>query len=539
MGHIVLVYPKTGLDLGQIQLPLSFLSIASTVVPDHSVTIIDQRTAPAWEAQLAAELDRNPLCVGITTLTGTQIYYALKTAQFIRARSPQTPIVWGGMHVTTTDDQVIRHPLCDYAVKGEGELAFRELVHALDGKLAVEDVSSLYWKTPSGEVVFNGPGEEIDLNRLPSLPYDLVNIDDYVTPTVSLYDGSRRTLPFEGSRGCPFLCTYCSEPALTKSYRMMKPSLFVERCMAMVSRYGIDHIVFVDDEFFVNKTWATNVAKLIDGRFTWWCQTRANDLLRVDLKLMERCGMKIIAPGLESGSDRILKSVKKSERVEHYTAANRLLAETAITPQYNFMMGFPEEEFEDLYKTVDLILQLKRDNPNAVVNQISVLTPLPGTESYAEAVAKYGFHEPKSLEEWIGVNRHAVVTPWVAAKPRMAETLEYLMYSSYFINTTKRIAKQFWWIPAFLFDLYSKLVLWRWNRHRFSVTWDIAALRFIHKHFINPAQREGYRDLSDIPKTPPHTIARMPSQRPRRVRIVSDDSVPHLIHPEQIQVGSD
>lgn len=537
MRKVVLVFPRTGLDLGSVNLPLSLLSIASTLPPEYPAVIIDQRVTPEWETRLKAELAQSPICVGLTTLTGTQIYYSLKTAQFIRKHSPQTPIVWGGMHVTTTEDQVIRHPLADYAVSGEGEIAFPLLVQALVGKYPVEDVPALYWKTKAGDIEYNGPAPEADLNALPPLPYDLVDIEQYVSPTSYLYEGVTRLLPFEGSRGCPFLCTYCSEPALTRAYRTMKPTLFVERCMAMVTRYRLDHIVFFDDEFFVNKTWATNVAKLIDGRFSWWCQTRANDLLKLDLKLLERCGMKIIAPGLESGSDRILKSIKKSERVEHYIKANRMLAETSIIPQYNFMMGFPGEEYEDLHKTVDLILQLRAENPNTVVNQISVLTPLPGTELYGDAVTKYGFEAPKTLEEWISVNRHAVVTPWVKAKEGMAATLQNLMYTSYFINTTKRYAKKFWWIPPVIFDLYSKLVVWRWKHKRFSETWDVRFLRFIHKYFVNPAQRDSYRDLSDIPKTPPHTISLTASQRPRRVRIVSNDPSQNLILPERMQVG--
>lgn len=522
MKKVILVFPKTGLDLGSTNLPLSLLSIASTVVPEYHVRIIDQRTNPHWGDDLKDELQEKPICVGLTTLTGTQIYYALKTSQFIREHSPETPIVWGGMHVTTTEDQVIRHPLVDYAIKGEGEYSFPMLVRALDGKISVEEVPSLYWKKNNGDIKFNSMGTDVDLNYLPPLPYHLVDVESYVSPTSYLYDGINRLLPFEGSRGCPFLCNYCSEPALTKSYRMMKPELFVERCMAMVTRYNLDHVTFFDDEFIVNQTWATNVAKAINGRFTWWCQTRANDLLRVDLKLMERCGMKIVAPGLESGSDKILKAIKKSERVEHYIRANRKLAETSIIPQYNFMMGYPTEEYEDLYQTIDLILQLIKENPRTVVNQISVLTPLPGTELYSDAVTQYGFEPPKSLEEWITVNKHSVVTPWVKAKPGMAETLQHLMYTSYFINTTKRYAKKFWWIPTFVFDMYSKIVVWRWKHRKLKDSLDIKILRFIHKHFINPAQREQYRDLHDVPMATAKAINPLISQRPRRVRIVSN-----------------
>ncbi len=307
-----------------------------------------------------------------------------------------------------------------------------------------------------------------------------MDVEDYVSPSQHLYPGIRRMLPFQGSRGCPFKCTFCSEPVLTRAYgfRLMKPELLVERTMAMVREHRLDHVAFYDEEFFVNRAWANEVAERIGGRYTWWAQTRANDLLHLDLKRMERCGLRILAPGLESGSPRLLTWMKKEETVEEYLEANRRLSETGITPQYNLMVGFPSETPEEINETVDLALTLIRENPRTVINQFSPLTPLPGTEFLKVAVEQFGFTPPGTLEGWAGISRRRLPTPWLQ---RHKDTYLSLMYSSAFLHSAKRYARARWWAPGFLFDLYGTLVRRRWRRHRYRNTWDTRMIRLLHR----------------------------------------------------------
>jgi len=276
---------------------------------------------------------------------------------------------------------------------------------------------------------------------------------------------------------------------MTKIYRMMKPEIFVEQCMELVNKYNLNHITFYDEEFFVNHRWATKIAELIDGRFSWWVQSRADDILKVDLKKMEACGMLIVAPGLESGSNRILEWIKKRETVEMYLEANKRLAETNIIPQYNFIIGFPSETQAELNETVDLTLKLMEENPNAVVNSFSPFTPLPGTELLDISIRDYDFIAPKSLEGWISVARRRLPTPWMQ---KNLEVHQNLMYTSVFMNNAKRFAQVYWWAPAFMFDLYSNLIKYRWKKHEFKNTTDIKLARMVHKFyspvdFVTPA----------------------------------------------------
>ena len=481
MADVLAIYPKTGFDQKgvSITLPLAILSAVSGLIGEFSVKIIDQRTMENWKQTLEKELKLKPLCVALSSMTGTQIFYALEISSFIKKNYPDIPIVWGGMHVTLMAEQSLVHPSIDFVIKGEGETSFRDFVRELASRKNFETVSGLGWKKTNGALHINPEGASPDINNLPAIPYHLVDIEDYTTPSQFLYPGVSRLLPFQGSRGCPFKCTFCSEPAITKVYRMMRPELFYERAIEVVQRYNLNHLTFYDEEFFVNAKWATRIAELINGQFTWWVQSRADDLLRIDLKKMERCGMLIVAPGLESGSNRMLKWIKKGETVEQYLTANKRLAETAIIPQYNFIIGFPGESQEELNETVDLALQIMEDNPLAVINSFSPFTPLPGTELLDISVKEFGFKLPDTLEGWVGISRRRLPTPWMREK---LEVHRNLMYTSVFIsNQAKRFAQKYWWFPQFIFDLYSQLLKRRWRNHRFENTIDTRLVQLIHR----------------------------------------------------------
>lgn len=496
MADILFVYPKAGHDLRGVSVsaPLALLTLAGVLRPDFSVAILDQRACDDFDAALAEELRQGPLFVGLTSMTGTQIYYALGVSAQIKALSPDTPVLWGGMHPTIYPEQTLAKSTIDFVIKGEGEPAIRRFAEVLRQRSGdFGKVPGLYWKK-NGRVHSTPLADPYELDESPKIPWDLVAVEEYISPTQFLYPGIRRLLPFQGSRGCPFKCTFCSEPVLTRKYRMMSPEKMVEECWEMVQRYRLDHICFFDEEFFVHRKWATSVAEIIGGQFSWCAQTRSADLLRVDLKKMEKCGLMVVAPGLESGSDRILKFIKKNETVKEYVEANRRLAETGIFAQYNFIIGYPSETREELNQTIDLILQLLRENDHALVNQLSPLTPLPGTELLRQVVRDYGFVEPARLEEWIQVTRGKQEKPWLDKES--LRRIRFLYYTSYFLCSAERYSQKFK-IPKWVFRAYSRTVHLRWRKKWFRLDWEVPLLRLLFKWFVNPVDYAATASLQE------------------------------------------
>lgn len=499
MPDVVLVFPKNGFDEPGINvtLPLSILAVASGLVPEFNVKVIDQRIEPDWEEKLRRVARERPVCVGISSMTGTQIYFGLLASKIVKETAPEVPVVWGGMHATTLPEETVSHPLVDYVVKGEGEYAFRDLVRALAYRKPLSEVPSLYWKE-NREIKSTPQMDPLDLNTLPDWPFEILDVEAYIAPSQYLYPGVTRLLPFEGSRGCPFKCTFCSEPALTRKYRTMDPKIFARRTLEMKERFKLDHVLFYDDEFLVNVRWAAKVADEVGGAYSWWCQSRANDLLRSDVKRLQKNGLLVVAPGLESGSNRMLKFIRKQETREEYIESNRRLAETGVYTQYNFIVGYPGETPADVGDTVDLVLQLIDENPRVLINSFSLLTPLPATEMLEVCARDFGYTRPQGLENWMSVARRRFPCPW---QRENEDLYAHLMYTSLFITTARQFTQtgNYRYIPPFLFDWYAASVKRRWRKRRFTNSLDVKLLRLVHKMFAPIDFGEIPRIAADAP----------------------------------------
>ena len=92
----------------RVELPLGLLYCATPLVcQGYTVTIVDGFASPAWAHELADALRDKPLCFGVTCMTGPQILRALDACRRVRARYPDVPIVWGGIHPTLLPEQTL------------------------------------------------------------------------------------------------------------------------------------------------------------------------------------------------------------------------------------------------------------------------------------------------------------------------------------------------------------------------------------------------------------------------------------------------
>lgn len=406
-NKIVLAYPNVGSEAKGMSVypPLSVLYLASNL-KDFSVEIFDQRVDKPEKFDLL--LDEKPICVGISTMTGIQIKYALELAEKTKKRN--IPTVFGGVHPTIFPEQTLEDKRVDYVVKGEGETSFRNIVTCLA-------------KGETPPKIFNN--QKINLEDLPPIPYELVDVENYVH-TVAI-DG--RSLPFLFSRGCPYGCTFCCNPVISnRKWRTMEVDAAASQLENLIKEYCLDSITFLDENLSVNPNVLNNLASKINGNFKWFMQTRINSLLNYDLNFLEKMGAWRFSCGLESGSNRILKKIKKQETVEEYIEANRRLSKTNISLWYNYIIGFPDEKLEDLKATVNLALQILDENPNAINSTFAMLVPYPGTE-----IAKVYLNKdllPKKLEDWKDFGRYNFASGFYS--PEMNSLYKKIYFSSKF-----------------------------------------------------------------------------------------------------------
>lgn len=429
----------------RVELPLGLLCSATLLDRQGvRVRIVDEYANPRWREELEDALGERPVCFGVTCMTGPQIGHALEGCRRARARHPDLPIVWGGVHATLLPEQTLRNPLADVVVVGEGEATFPELVAALAQGTPLGRVPGLAFRE-NGAAVRTPPRPYVDLDAQPPLPYHLVDLAKYRRRLFGIDHVS-----FNSSRGCVFRCSFCWDPVMHgRTWRAMSPDTVVGHLERIVREHGLRGFLFTDDHFFIDMDRAHRILERIVssglGISISKLQIRADGVNRLDadfLDLMVRAGVKRVSVGVESGSQRMLDLLHKDLRAEEVVAANRKLAAYPIVPVYLFMMGLPTETPEDLRQSVALAVQLTDENPQAV-KTFNIYTPYPGTELYARCVAM-GLDEPERLEDWAEFNFRNISrrSRWVSSEMRrLVEALDFpLMFlgKGHFVTPYKR-----------------------------------------------------------------------------------------------------
>ena len=494
---VVLFFPNTGFDIKgvSVDLPLAVLNLAAFIRNDFDVCIIDQRVEPDWRERLTAELEKAPLCLGVSSMTCPQILYGLEASILARTISPETTIVWGGIHPTLMARSTLRNALIDIIVRDQGEEPFLMLLQALS-----KDPNTILRNLPSLSFVEDNEYVETPLiqaspkrlDSFPPLPYDLLRagVEVYVGSQGRFADPEARSLIMISAVGCPYRCGYCAMPGMdsTRTQIAESPDRTVKRVTELIEKFGVNAIAFHDEEFMVNPQRTIAVAERIvaeiGGRkagFRWWCQTRMDSLERLSnwkgrnyLPLLVESGLESFQPGIESGSDRILTMIQKRETADQFIRINKLLAQyPEFMPLYNFMVGFPTETVEEMKQTLRLAEKLVDDNPNAMIAGVYVLVPYPGTEIYDVAL-QAGFVPPSTLEEWAQFNRQQLLTPWVEGNPEVLRLAEFARLTSRFVDG-KRLPRRLDHSLGGLsglsekdFSELSKIVKERWRNGDFS-----------------------------------------------------------------------
>jgi len=404
METVLLIHPLDGIynKIMPSTLPLALLSIAAPLVKEnYKVKIIDQRVNLEWKKTLKEALKENPICVGITSMTGSQINFALEASKIVKENS-NVPVIWGGVHVSLFPKQTLKNKYIDIGIMKEGENTFLELINTIKQKKSIDKIKGIVYKK-EGEIIITSEREFTDLNKLPKLPYYLVDMRKYVHKSFK----QEKVIDIETSRGCPYACGFCYNSFYNKSnWRSMSPEKVIENLKILINNYNIKSFYFIDDNFFANQERANKIMNLIVSEnlnIIFGCQgIRIDSLERMtedELNLLEKAGCKFMQIGVESGSDRVLKLINKRITREQVINVNKKLANHNILVLYNFICGFPTETKEDLFQTTSLIHQILNDNKNAMAGPVYIYKHYPGTVLYDLAISQ-GFKQPENLEEW-------------------------------------------------------------------------------------------------------------------------------------------
>jgi anaerobic magnesium-protoporphyrin IX monomethyl ester cyclase len=431
--NVILLYPKTGLDLAStIAPPHALLAIAAPAYKaGYNIRILDQRIEKITEQSLKELISSDLICVGISTMTGAQIRNSLELAKIIR-KLTNVPIVWGGTHPTLMAEQTLVNEYVDIVVVGEGDFTFVELLNALGKKQSLVEIKGILYKE-DGRIITTPKRPLLNVEELLPTPWGLIDVEKYIHKNEDIYLKNRlRVLDLgQTSRGCPFNCGFCASASIRdRKWRPMSAQRSFNMIKESVARFKLDGFWLRDDEFYIDRKRAYEICELmikenLDVKF-YTSGTRVDVFMKAsdkELVALKRAGADVLKFGAESGSNRILKLMHKGIMVEQTLGANRRCREYGFIPAYALMMGYPSETMEEINMTIDLAYCLKKENPQARLETITSYTPYPGTPDFKLAI-QHGLVAPDSLEGWTNwvlddYDLQGKKLPWFGKKERL------------------------------------------------------------------------------------------------------------------------
>src|SRR5580704_5165325 len=185
LPHILLINP-TITARRSARFPLAVMSLAQAVAGQYTPTLLDGNIDRDFVAT-AQRLVRAQrfAAVGVTVMGGPQLRSAIAVSKAIRAAAPEVPIVWGGAFPTNCPQATLNVDYVDYAVRGQGEQAFSELLSAIaePGAPSPSGVLGLSWRR-DGQIIHNKLRPFSAASLAHRLPYErLPNPQQYLSQT--------------------------------------------------------------------------------------------------------------------------------------------------------------------------------------------------------------------------------------------------------------------------------------------------------------------------------------------------------------------
>jgi radical SAM superfamily enzyme YgiQ (UPF0313 family) len=433
---IVLLHPRTSRPKNR-RFPLAILSIASVLEGKEDYVIIDGNLDPHPEATLDRILTSNPVeALGVSVMPGPQMVAAIPLCKEVRRKYPQVPIVWGGYFPSLYPDAALNAPYVDYAVRGQGEDTFPELLVALRGRRQLAGVRGLSYKDQFGLHVHNQERPLRSPNDFPWLPYHRLGaVESYLLPTFL----GKRTAVHQASIGCPYRCQFCGVvPIFDGRQKTEDPARTAAVLTHLQKSYGIDAVQFYDNNFFLGESRAVEQAERITPlKLRWWAEGRIDAVLRYSdaaMAAMKRSGASMIFFGAESGSNRVLAEMNKKITAEQTLELAARIRQFGIIPEFSFVVGNPHDPEGDTRSTIRFIRRIKRLNPDAeIIVQHYIPTPHPDG-MYGDVDGKIEF--PRTPEEWASERWYNFTTrkdpalPWLPARvKRLIDDFELVINS--------------------------------------------------------------------------------------------------------------
>ncbi|MGH9470853.1 MAG: B12-binding domain-containing radical SAM protein [Terriglobia bacterium] len=432
---MILYHPKSTSPRSR-RFPLAALALAAMIEGREEYCIVDGNLDPNPPGTIQQLLETRPVeLLAVSVMPGPQMVAAMETCRAVRSTHPRTPIVWGGYFPSIYTDTALNAPYVDFAVRGQGEETFVELISALRGKRSLSSIPGLSFKETGGTHRHNSNRPMKSLDCFPWSPFHRIEAQKYVLPTFL----GKRTAVHQASIGCPFRCNFCGVISAFGSQEKMESPARTEAILRHLAQtYGVNAMQFYDNNFFLREDHARELAERITALgFRWWCEARIDILLSYSdttLEAIRRSGCAMVFFGAESGSDWALKEMNKQLSTEQTLHLARRIREFSIIPEFSFVVGNPKNPELDTRECLRFIRKIKTINPQSEII-VQHYIPVPQRKRmYGDVEDRMRF--PDTVEEWANERwlnftvRKEPATPWLkTATKKLIDDFELVVAS--------------------------------------------------------------------------------------------------------------
>jgi anaerobic magnesium-protoporphyrin IX monomethyl ester cyclase len=264
-----------------------------------------------------------------------------------------------------------------------------DLVEHLEGKRPLAEVAGCWYRDAAGvPAMTRGLVREKDIDQIPWPAWDLVPIETYLSGGHGWGVDRGRNMPMNATRGCPYQCTFCSSPTMwTTRWVARSPEDVVAEIKHYMARYGATNFDFQDLTAIIRKDWVIAFSNLLlkeNLNITWQLPsgTRSEALDAEVLPLLVKSGCTNITYAPESGTEEILKRIKKKIRTDRMLASMRQAVKAGCNVKANFIFGFPEDTYRSLLPTFWFLVKMAVVGVHDI--SIAPFRPYPGSELFRD-----------------------------------------------------------------------------------------------------------------------------------------------------------
>jgi len=287
----------------------------------------------------------------------SQLYFSQEIARMIKNKRKEIRVIFGGPWCSYCERGLpwIKNEYADYTVFGEGEFTLAEIVESWDSRNSIPGC----FKKTDGEILDGGWREEtVNPDLLPYPDYSNFDFTKY------LYTS---TYPILFNRGCNWNCSFCTLRCVWQHFRSRSAeNVFAEIEDCFSKHPFIRRFYSCDHSMNSNMVLLRRLCELIIEnnvkieKFAGYGQVNSEMMDEEFLKKLKRAGFNSWGIGIQSGSDRILKSMRRPYTVAQAEKMLKEMHNQGLGLSIDLIVGYPEENEADFRQTLDFTSRVGR-----------------------------------------------------------------------------------------------------------------------------------------------------------------------------------